>query len=96
MITLNARAEKAHGFLGTFAGVNFVDAFGVVPAVNAYEITLGTTITPLPKDPYLKGLMIRPEIRYDFTDSSKYPFYAANGTTYKDQLTFAADIILKF
>lgn len=95
-LTLNLRMEKVHGYLATFSGVDMFDSFGTIPAINAYEITFGTTIIPFPKDPYLKGLMFRPEIRYDFTDSSAFPFYAANGTTYKDQLTFAADIIFKF
>ncbi len=95
-ITLNARAEKAHGLLSTFAGVNLFDGFGTIPALSVYEITLGATITPFPHDKYLKGLMVRPEIRYDFTDSSAFPIYSAHDTTYKDQLTIAADVILKF
>ncbi|HVT80358.1 MAG TPA: outer membrane beta-barrel protein [Phycisphaerae bacterium] len=96
MFTLNARVEKAHGVIGTFAGVDLFDGFGTIPALSVYEITLGTTITPFPADKYLKNLIIRPEIRYDFTDSSAFPFFSAHNTTYKDQLTFAADVILKF
>ena len=69
---------------------------GVGGAVNAYEITLGVTLTPMPKDQYLKGLSIRPEIRYDFTDSTANKFFNAQGDTFKDQLTFACDVIFAF
>jgi hypothetical protein len=89
-LTVNGRLEKAHVNLASFAGsTNSSD-------INLYEITLGVTVTPLPKDPYLKGLSIRPEIRYDFTDASRGAFTANGGTSYKDQLTFAADVIFAF
>jgi hypothetical protein len=90
MLTINARVEKAHVNLAVFGGAeNTAD-------INLYEITLGVTVTPLPKDPYLKGLSIRPEIRYEFTDASRGAFTANGGTSYKDQLTFAADVIFAF
>ena len=96
-LTVNARVEKAHGYLGSYAGYNVNDlGLTSIPAINAYEVTLGVTITPMPKDPCLKGLSIRPEIRYDMTDSSKYKFYPANDRFFKDQLTFACDVIFTF
>lgn len=94
--TLNGRLEKAHSMLASFAGVNVAQAFGTVPALNAYETTLGVTITPMPRDPIGKNLTIRPEIRYDWTDSTAFKFYQAGGNAYKDQLTFGADVIFQF
>ena len=93
--TLNLRAEKLHNYDDSV--VDFSDRLGTdpaVPTVNLYEITLGVTLTPFPKDPIGKNLSFRPEIRYDFTDGDKV--YSAGGTTFKDQLTFAADVIFKF
>jgi len=85
MFTINGRLEKAHG------------SAWYSTAVSVYEITLGTTITPMPKDQYLKGLSIRPEIRYDFTDSTENKFFqGGTGNFYKDQLTFACDVIFAF
>ena len=97
-LTINGRLEKAHALIGTFDGYNLGQNLnlGGIPAISAYEITLGVTVKPMPKDQFLKGLSIRPEIRYDFTDSSAYSFFPANGTTYKDQLTFACDVIFAF
>ena len=90
MLTINGRLEKAHVNLASFGGTSQDSD------INLYEITLGVTVTPLPKDPYLKGLSIRPEIRYDFTDAGRGAFTANGGTSYKDQLTFAADVIFAF
>lgn len=99
-LTINGRAEKFHTNL---AAQNFTSAsrlgleFDPV-AISVYEITLGAAITPMPKDQYLKGLSIRPEIRYDFTDSTAYKFFpgGTGATTYKDQLTFACDVVFAF
>ena len=97
MLTINGRFEKTHVNLRSFAAM---DAPFLAAPISLYEVTLGVTITPLPKDPCLKGLSIRPEIRYDFTDSSRGAFIAppsSNGSTgFKDQLTFAADVIFAF
>ena len=98
-LTVNGRLEKAHALVGTFDGYNVVDNLDLdtIPALSAYEITLGVTVTPCPKDQYLKGLSIRPEVRYDVTDSTEYKFYPGpNDTNFKDQLTFACDVIFAF
>ena len=89
MLTVNARLEKAHAYVGDYLGL------GNDSAINVYEVTLGVTVTPMPKDQYLKGLSIRPEIRYDFTDSSSRGF-TAGGKVFDDQLTFGADVIFQF
>jgi len=91
--TVNGRLEKAHVNLRSAAG--FDPSFLSEP-ISLYEVTLGVTITPMPKDPYLKGLIVRPEIRYDFTDSSRGAYTANGGNSYQDQLTFAADVIFAF
>ena len=58
------------------------------------EFTLGLNITPpLPANPVVKALMIRPEIRYDTSLNNTQP-YAAQ--MYGNQFTFAGDIIIKF
>jgi hypothetical protein len=94
-LTVNARLEKAHGYIGSFNGQSLLNG-DAINALSVYEVTLGTTITPLPKDQYLKGLSVRPEIRYDFTDSTANKFFPASGTSFKDQLTFACDVIFAF
>jgi hypothetical protein len=98
--TFNARAEYAHNYtdaLGDLYDVHNTINSPILPALNIYEITLGVTITPFPNVDLLKGLMIRPEIRYDFTDSTEFKFYPGpRGSVYKDQLTFGFDVFFKF
>jgi len=90
-LTVNGRFEKYHTSAGGLGAVTASDT----GARSIYSITLGTTIVPLPKDPWGKNISLRPEIRYDFTDSSAGPF-SAQGRTFKDQLTFGADVIVTF
>jgi hypothetical protein len=98
--TVNARLEYAHNYfdrLGDLTDVhNTIDSVHL-PALNIYEITLGVTIKPLPKHELLKSLTIRPEIRYDFSDSTDFKFYPGpRGSVFKDQLTFAFDMVFAF
>jgi len=93
MFTINGRFEKYHTSVDGNLGPVAAPSGG---SLNIYSVTLGTTITPLPKDPWGKNISIRPEIRYDFTDSSANPPFPASGRSFKDQLTFAADVIVKF
>jgi len=90
-LTVNGRFEKYHTSATGLGAVTATD----LGARSIYSITLGTTIVPLPKDPWGKNISVRPEIRYDFTDSSAGPF-SAQGRTFKDQLTFGADVIVTF
>jgi len=83
-VTLNLRAEKAHTYLSTYNDG---------ATTNFYEVTLGATIVPFPKDTLGKNLTIRPEVRYDWSEDA---VYSASGDTWHDQLTFGCDIILKF
>lgn len=81
----NARAEWFHSYLG---GVT-------APTTNQYEVTLGVTIKPMPKDPIGQNLMIRPEVRYDFSEDHLYP--VGNGSSvFRDQWTVGADVIFTF
>jgi len=99
-VTFNARLEKYHSYsdgLGAQGDASdgipgFIEN-GRVPTVNVYSTTLGFTITPMPSDPWLKGLMVRPEIRYDFSEDS---IFQTNSSNFKDQLTFGADVVFQF
>jgi len=89
--TANLRAEWMH----TYAGVPFPLGVPGIPSSNAWEITAGVSIKPLPKDPIGQNLTIRPEIRYEFSED--HDFTVGNGTqTYKDQLSIGADVIFTF
>ena len=91
-VTLNGRVEAYHSSAEGLGGV-------VAPldgSLSVYSITLGTTITPVPDNSLLKNLSIRPEVRYDFSDSSAHAPFATSSGNFKDELVFAADIIFKF
>ena len=82
-----------HGFLN-FGG--FPPAGAFAPAPTTYlELTAGLNITapPIPEAPFIKSLVVRPEIRYDASLNSTTPFDVG---TRSSQLTFGGDIIVKF
>jgi hypothetical protein len=61
-----------------------------------YEATVGTTITPMPRNAFGQNLKIRPEVRCDY---SNVPFFGptpAGTFSRRDQLTFGADVIYNF
>jgi len=77
---------------GTWRVEWFADPDGVrigTANTNYYENTFGVTITPMPKHPVFKNLMVRPEVRWDFADEP------ALGGRF-NQLTAGFDIIFKF
>ena len=88
-LTLNARGEW------------FDDQDGAAPAQlsqgltnvpnSFYEVTLGLTFKPLPDNPYLSGLTIRPEGRWDYSDHAAF-----NAGTQNDQWTAAVDAFFSF
>jgi len=82
-VTANVRLEKAHTFL-TPSSTNF------------YEVTLGVTVKPLPKDPIGQNLSFRPEIRYDYCEDHVFNNGSNDGRGFKDQLTFGCDVIFTF
>jgi len=59
-----------------------------------YEVTTGVTITPFPCDPWLKDLIIRPEIRWDWSANNE-PF-AGEHSHQTWQMTAGIDLIYKF
>jgi hypothetical protein len=98
-LTLNGRLEGYHSSATSIGAVGA--PYG--GSLSIYSITLGATITPMPDNSVLKNLTIRPEIRYDFSDSTaNKPFLtevkdsAGNPRSFKDQLVFAVDLVFKF
>jgi hypothetical protein len=110
-LTLKARAEVFRDDNGFFVSA-YPGNFDFVSAEHGYpnnsffaapttyfEITGGVTIAPtLPKDmPYLKGVMFRPEVRYDASLNNTTPFAPIGGVgTKSDMVTFGGDVILQF
>ncbi len=58
---------------------------------NMYEVTLGLGIKPAPSDKYLSNLLIRPEIRYDYSEDGIF-----DGGAEDSQWTAAIDAIFTF
>lgn len=58
---------------------------------TAYEATLGLNITPLPNDELGSNLVIRPEIRYDWSNDEIF-----DGADDDQQVTFGVDAIFMF
>ncbi|MDB5354745.1 MAG: hypothetical protein JWN24_1198 [Phycisphaerales bacterium] len=83
MFTLNGRAEwydDNNGF-----------TLGLPGADNVYEATLGVAITPFPNSDIGKNLVIRPEVRVDYSDKRFY-----DGGTDHYQFTAALDAYFVF
>lgn len=78
MWTVNGRAEWFRDDGGSRTGVN----------ASFYEVTLGLSITPFPHDKILSNLILRPELRGDFSNKSAF-----NGGADKNQGTVAMDAI---
>ena len=78
MLTVNVRGEWFRDEGGSRLGVD----------ANFYEATLGVTIKPFPNDKMLSNLVIRPEVRYDYSSKSAF-----DGGLKHDQATAAVDAI---
>ncbi len=61
-------------------------------------LTLGTTITPeLPKMPYITGVILRPELRWDTAVNGVAPFFGSSpGAMKKSQGLISMDVIVPF
>ncbi|MCL2646199.1 MAG: porin [Phycisphaerales bacterium] len=105
-VTANARLGFFHNYVTNFVDntlvtqtISLLSGGGLingmsVPTVNVWDITLGVTVRPFPKDPIGKNLIVRPEVRYSFSED---PIYVeSNGRTFKNQLTFGADVVFSF
>lgn len=65
--------------------------------VSYLALTVGTTFTPkLPDVPYLTGVMVRPEFRWDQAVNGTQPFFGRNGQMSSSQGMFNMDVILPF
>ena len=80
-VTLNARAEWFRDEEGVRIGI----------AGNYYELTLGATIHPFPHDRWGKNLLVRPEIRGDWSNNDVY-----NDGDNSSMYTAAIDVIYLF
>ena len=82
-VTLNTRLEwytdSAQGF-----------STGAPVSTTFYETTWGVAIKPFPKNNTLSHLIIRPEIRYDFSDRPVF------NNKDRNQLTFSTDMLYTF
>lgn len=82
-LTANTRLEwfndSSYGF-----------ATGAPVGANYYESTTGIAIKPFPKDKILSNIIIRPEIRFDWSDRSVFD----NGE--RSQVTLAGDVLFTF
>lgn len=58
---------------------------------TVYEATVGVNIHPLPGDEWGKGLVVRPELRYDWANHDIF-----DGGTDESQVTFGVDAIYAF
>jgi hypothetical protein len=65
------------------------DGLRTPEGTDLYEVTLGLDITPVTKGTFANSIIIRPELRYDFSDSAAF-----NGES--QQFTAAFDVIFRF
>ena len=63
---------------------------------NLYEITAGLDFYPLPNDRLGQNLVIRPEIRYDWSEDKLFGDNIFLAPTKKTQWTAAVDAVFKF
>ncbi len=82
-VSINTRFEYYHDGKGVTTGVGG-------NAINYWEATVGTAITPLPDNWIFQGMTIRPELRYDYADEAVFDFSNFG------QLTAAIDFYWKF
>jgi hypothetical protein len=82
-VSINTRFEYYHDGKGVTTGVGGND-------INYWEATVGVAVTPLPNNWVFQGLVIRPEVRYDYADEAVFDFENFG------QLTASMDIYWKF
>lgn len=78
-------------FTAKVRGEYFHDEDGVrtLPGLNLYELTVGMDIRPLLDNQYFSSVIIRPEIRFDYSDDRVF-----DGEN--NQITFGIDAIIRF
>lgn len=65
------------------------DGLRTPEGTDLYEVTVGLDIVPVAKGMLANSIIVRPELRYDFSDSAAF-----NGE--KQQFTAACDVIFRF
>ncbi len=91
-----------HGFwcpscISRNLGVGVFANTPVYTGTSYLALTLGATITPeLPKLPYVTGLILRPEFRWDTSVNGTTPFFGRNGQLSSSQGMFNMDVIIPF
>lgn len=92
------------GYPGYFDFVNVLHGFYAPSAIfrplgqgtSYLGITAGVTITPeVPKNPFITGLILRPEFRWDTSVNGTAPFFGPGGPK-SSQGMFAMDVIMPF
>lgn len=82
-VTFNTRLEwfndSSYGF-----------ATGAPVGANYYEVTTGVAIKPFPKDKFLSNLILRPEVRYDWSDERVF------GHGDKNQVAILGGVLFTF
>jgi hypothetical protein len=66
------------------------------PTANLYSATAGVTITPFPTDDLLRGLKIRPEVRYDYASTDVFDLDETGAATDDQQFTGAIEAYFAF
>jgi hypothetical protein len=81
-----------HGFPAP--SVIFAPGAGAFHGTTYFALTAGLTLTPeVPKNPYITGLIMRPELRWDTSLNNTTPFA---GGTKRSTVTFGFDVIVPF
>jgi hypothetical protein len=89
-VTLKGRAEWFHDDDGTRIPASFTGR------TNLYEITAGLDFFPMPHDAVGQNLVIRPEIRYDWSEDKLFGDNVFLAPTKKTQWTAAVDLVFKY
>jgi len=79
MFTVKLRGEYFHD----------EDGVRTLPNLNLYELTVGMDIRPLADNQYFSSVIIRPEVRFDYSDDRVF-----DGENH--QITFGIDAIIRF
>ena len=82
-LTWNTRVEWYEDDAGGFSN-------GAPFSARYYEATMGLAIKPMPNDPVLSNLLLRPEVRYDYSD------HRAFNSGNHGEFTVAMDVIFQF
>lgn len=87
----------AHGFVNTAIFQPLSPTTGAAVGTSYVALTAGATITPeVPEMPIIKGIIFRPEVRWDTSANGAAPFFGPNGVRRRSTGLFAMDVIVPF